>query len=534
MKLDYEILSLFKGTPEREFSTSEIIEKLYPDEYQNLNSKLESADISNDAKKELRNDLSMLHRRVLYHISSLVKKELLVVTKVEDKGRKFFALAIQEGEELVIDSFKRKIVITRSSSPVLPLGDIEEKKLAFRVEPSSFFDKVNALLIECDKFQELDPLYDLIYELFSEVNDVIGLNNFELILQNFESTKILQFFAKLGEECESYDRRISCIIDFTKVTNNEKIGDFFKKNLANLNERILFVFDVTSREVIAKSDLLELIIDCYSLNKRKLNIKNDDLNKPPYIIGKAGPYCFAQKEWQKYQQKHQSTSIGLICAQSSIVSDISEFYAQNPSAKDFKEHVLKLAKALFISNAHQRKSTFKTFKKLGKHLESWQTFEYSKNYIRFWNFEFGKTEEEALFFLETLDEIKREVDLFSKNQETIYLSCGMPTAFKIGFSMAYKNFDKDIPLEEQFQPINISTTKDLYSPAMKERLRILEKAAQLFDGGSEVKFIHIGNERSVDVLREINTILNSHNAPFFCCSFKNPTGINMNLTNFFN
>lgn len=532
MKVDYEILSLFKGNPEKEYSTSDIISNLYSQENKEIEEKLESLDISFDHKRELRDRLAKLHRRVLYHLSTLVKKELLIVTRIEEKGRKYYALAIQEGEELVIDRFKRKIIITKPSTPNLPLGDLEERKLAYRVEPDTFFERVNAILVEGDKFEDLKSLYDYIYDLFSEVNDVIGVNDFEKVMQENSAAKIAETLKKLGEECEAYNKTVCCIIDFTNITKETVLEEFFTKYLEDISLRVNFVFDVTAREVLAKSEIMEMLITVYSSSKRKLCIKNEDLHKTPYFTGRSGPYCFEPKLWKQYLEKHQKDSIGLICTQSAIVTDVKEFFRDKPSASKFKDHILKLAKALFFANIYQRKNSLRSFKKLSETMESWQTFEYSKNYIRLWNFEMNEDREDNLYFLETLEDIKKEIENFSKNQETIYLSCGMPTSFKIGFSTAYKNFDKDKPLVENFEPISLANTKDLYTNSIKERIFFLEKVFKLLDGGFEVKFVRSGNIKTTDILREFNIILNSHYLPFFCYDFKSPAGVNMNLNKF--
>ena len=142
MKIDYEILSLYKGHPEKEFSSSEIISSLYPEESKKFDNILGSEQSSYENKKSSKQERAKLQRRVLHHLSSMVSKELLLVTKTGNKGKKFYGLAIREGESLIIDKFTRKLVIRKPSTPVLPIGDLEDMKFAFRVEPDSFFDKV--------------------------------------------------------------------------------------------------------------------------------------------------------------------------------------------------------------------------------------------------------------------------------------------------------------------------------------------------------------------------------------------------------
>jgi hypothetical protein len=531
---DYDILSLFKGSPNTEISTTEIVSLVYPDEYTTIITDIEDIYVSSEKKKSAKKNLAKLQRRILHHLSSLVKNKLIHVSRTEGRGKKYFALNIKEGEELVIDKYKRKIIVSKPSAPILPLSDLETDRMVYRVEADSFFERINAVLLEGDKFANLDDAYDLIYSLFPNVNDVIGINNFEKIIEIHKIENILLFLNSIEEENKAYNKRTCCIIDFTNIHTDEKIKEFLDKYLSEKKETITFVFDTTSRELLHKPEVFQIIFEQYAKNKQKLNIKNDDIHPSPYIIGKAGPYCFNVEDWRIYSKKWKKRSVGLVCTQSSIIIDLEKMYSKQPSARELEQTIVKIAKALFVANTYQRKNSEEYYKKFHNYTYDgeYQIFNFSRNMIRFWNFEVFDNIEEDITFLETLNEINRQIKELSRNQETVYLSCGMPTPFKIAFSIAYRQFDQDTKLDEKFEKVTIASQKEIYEPETKRRVGLYEVAGKVFDGGSELRFLRSGNSEPLDLIREVNTVMNSFTIPFFCYNFAQQLGINRKLFDF--
>jgi hypothetical protein len=155
-------------------------------------------------------------------------------------------------------------------------------------------------------------------------------------------------------------------------------------------------------------------------------------------------------------------------------------------------------------------------------------FYYSKNYIRFWNYQ---TEDQDLL-LELLNSCEKEVTAFSHMQENIYLSCGMPTRFKIGFAIAYRQFANKVTLKQRFETLQLSHLKDFYDISFKEKISFFERAAALFSDGFEVRFTRNGPIEVIEVLQELSFIMNSFKLPFFCYHFTDSVGANRRLDMF--
>lgn len=519
--IGYQILCLFKGFPNRELSTSEIIEKIFSSEYLLIKDILDNEFSSKDAIRDAKSNFASLQRKILYYTSKFEKDKTLKVTRIEGRGKKYFVMNFSEGG--IIDIKGKKIIIEKPSVPALPISYLEDNHLAHRVEANHFFDRVNAIMLFNNDFDSLNSFYEYIYDLFSGVNDVIGILNFEEIILKNSVNDVINFLDKLNKELEIYNKRLCGIIDFTYVGNSTKIKSFFKKFTSSDLKGITFVFDVTGREFLEYEDLVESLVESYSSKSLKLTFKNDDLCEFPYILGKAGPYSF-ECDVDKLKQSDRR---GIVCVQASIVLDVKKIISLK-SAKALKDDIMICVKSLLYANAYHRKNLSSMFSKLTNNS---QVFINSKNCIRFWNYEVFDNLVDNLVFLDTLLGIRGDVFDFSRVEEIIYLSCGMPTNFKVNFSIAYKRF-KGSGLKCGFDKIRITDIKDFYTDDIKQSINYFEKGFKLFDGGHEIRFYRTSNVDAINVVRELNLIMNSFKLPFFCYNFTGKLGLNMSLDSF--
>ena len=524
---DFAILSLFKGNSSQELSTTDLVSNLYSEEYLSLQETISNDYASKESVLQAKERISKLHRRVLHHTSSLIKEGAIVVSRIEGKGKKYYSLALGDGEELEVDSRKRKIIITRPSKPTLPLQDLIERDVTHLVERDYFFEKVNAILLNPRRFSTTEALYEYILSIFSQINDVVAINDFEHIILEHSLEDVDYMLSKLHSEAQAYNKRVCLVIDFSNIAQPEKIISFCKLHFKESKDSLIYVFDATSRELLEQNDLVEFLIEMYAEKRMKLNIKNDDLYNAPYFLGKSGPYAVSTKDWKDCIKHGDYKNRGFVTTQSSIVFDLANFRSYSSSAKSLSEALLQVSKALFFSNTYQRKYSLELHKKMNpdgiQRLSP--IFSYSKNYIRFWNYQV----DDQNLVIETLNECKKDIDDFTKMQETIYLSCGMPTRFDIGFAVAYRQSMDRGYLKPKFETISVSCLQDLYEKSMKERLTFFEKASKLFQDGFEVRFHRIGTIEVLDVLQEISFIMNSYKIPFFCYQFTQSVGANKKL-----
>jgi hypothetical protein len=544
-ELEFKILSVFKTKSKDVLSTSEIVSQIFngqsPEEglpaaktsiydqegkagknskngKEPTDSREDDTDGSGLPKSELsQQDLkAQQHRKILYYLNKLIAEGILELSREGAKGEKFFKLALADSERFVIDKNKKRIIIEKSVIPAMPIEGYEQKGYLYRHDPITWIDRLNSILLDSVRFADINDYYKTIIDCFSYVNDVVALNNFETIIQNNLTQSIIELLSKLEAECKDYGRRLCCIIDLTNIKGDgAKIIEVLEctKEL----KRIDFIFDMTSNEIREKIGFFEKVIETLARNRQKLYFKNQDIHPAPYIIGSVGPYTFNTKEWLTYKKKLNDTSVGIACTHASITVDVFKFFSDRRSASEFRSLLLSCAKALLTANSLQRR---KSSEFLRTRLHTMPNFfEYSRNYIRFWNYGWKQPGIETEDMLELIRSTKEEIDHFSKTEETIYQSCGMPTRFKIAFSCALREFLDESLSKAVFERLVVKRMDDLYSPQLKDIMVGKEKVFEIFDGGDRLRLVRSGKINPAEILREINVILTGYKLPFVCYDF---------------
>ncbi|MFH1317378.1 MAG: hypothetical protein ABII01_07695 [Candidatus Woesearchaeota archaeon] len=537
MKSQKAILDLFKKDPFKDLSTSEIVENIETEEIRDIDNILNNDYIDNDKIRLAKRKKAQLHRKILYHLNEYVNQGILKVSKEGVKGEKYFALDIEEGEEMVIDDHIRKksITISKPQTPTIPIEGYEQKGIVHRLEPSTWIERLNSIIIECGMFNSLKELLHFISTCFSNINDTIALNDFEYLFKKYEVNQIISFTNQLNIRCHDYGKRLSCIFDVTNIDKSTPIISFLEGYQKLKDKNIYFIFDIKVREFQDHSLFFEKLIEIFSKSNSYLYIKNQDLYQAPYILGRAGPYAFDETEWKMYKKELQRNLKSMVCAHSTIMVDAERFFnEESMEIDDFKNLNLKIAESLLNANSIQRKRSDEFFSNIIKLNEPNinDIFIYSKNYVRFWNYGFKRNDIDQDDLINLFKKTKRAVDKYCIYEETIYKSCGMPTRFRIAFSIAFDDFVQNIFSKPMYKPFIITGLKDFYNEENKKILERKEAFFKIFDGGDLITFYRKGNYDSKDIIREISFILNTYKIPFFRFNFGNPIESNMSLSKF--
>ncbi|HLP79167.1 MAG TPA: hypothetical protein VK158_00890 [Acidobacteriota bacterium] len=527
------ILDAFKSSGLTPLSTTKIVAALYPSQVARIGSVLDDSYSSKDSRKAALSDKAKLHRQLLHHINGLISDGILRVTGVEGKGEKIFAPVVSQNEELVIQSPTKRIVLTARTTPQLPIEGYEAEKTVYRFEPTSWIDKLNAVLIDPTKVRSIDELYRLVSDMLSHVNDVVAINDMEKVIQSYGVHEVIHLLENLQKECSDYNKRLCLILDVTNILSNAAIEQFFVL-FPKLNpNRVLTVFDVTARELVMHRDLFERIAHIYARHQMKLNIKNDDFHKAPYIVGKSGPYTISPADWQAYLTAHGSSAFGVSIAQTSVVIDYDRFTKRHPSAKDVQQLIENCTRSLCIANSIQRRDHEDFFRHIISHplYRGPSFFQLSNCVIRLLHFQ-SYINSKSVEFPALLSQLNASVKEFTHNQEIIFLSCGMPMRFSVTFAQAYRRFTEATELHEPYQELTINTATDLYSKAMRDTLVAYEQLSGALSGGYEVRFVRSGTANSQEIIGELSLILNTYKIPFFCYRFEVAEGTTIPLTQF--
>jgi hypothetical protein len=528
-QLEYSILSAYKEYPEREFSTYELIKIIYAKESEKIEADIKNEFHNKDISLQAKRLKAKFHRKVLYHLNKLVEDGILKMSTEGPKGHKHFILNIKPGEELLVEKRKKKIILTKSDMPAMPIEGYEQRGILYKYESDTWIDRLNAVLLECIQFSDYNSLLKTISDCFSNINDVICLNDFESLVQKNTLDEFSAFLKKLSTECDDFGKKVNLVFDLTFFEEDklDKLLSAFSIFSQLQPENIVIILDARAREFNHFSEFFEKAINKLLEKKISFYIKNRDLHDSPYLVGKGGPYTFDDKEWSYYKKEISAKVKGIACTQASVIFDVLKFFEEIKDVGEFRALLLKVAKTLLYANSMQRRKSeeyFRNILRLSGQFSK-EFFMFSRNCVRFWNYE---TKENIK---DILNSAKTEINNFCTAEESIFIACGMPTRFKIAFSTAFNEFNSKLS-ERRFEAMHLAKIEELYSKETKNRLKELESMFSIFDGGNEIRIYRAGNATGESVVKEIITILNTYKLPLFCYNFSELKGADIKLTRF--
>ncbi|MFW6449676.1 MAG: hypothetical protein ACOCZ6_01365 [Nanoarchaeota archaeon] len=523
-----KILKLFRDYPQKEFSTKEIVEKVFFDGKNHY----DFGDREVRSKHTMQK--SRLHRNILYHLNKLCDEEILTVGRVGQKGRKYFVLNLGDGEEIVFKRKRKRLFISKPPARAMPIEGYEHKNILFKFDPETWISRVNSLLIQSEKFK-INELFTTILDCFSNVNDVICLNDFEKLIDFSEERELNAFIKDIANECEDYGRQITIIIDIKNMKDEKKLLRFLEAYKTLGTDRIVFIFEVRTKDIQNHWSFFEKLVQLYNNMKRAIPIKNKDLHQPPHILGRAGPYTFEASDWEKYCKNYIHNTSGVVCGFCSIAIDVKRFFSKVRNMDEFRKLIHNTLKSLFLANSAQRTHSEEYFKNILKLNTSTpnEFFQLGRNYIRFWNYGWKQPDLDQQLVVNLIKSTKKEVQDFCFTQEAIYKACGMPTQFKVAFSCAFKEFSTEEFSKKDFKRTSISSIEELYSGNIKEIMDNKEKIGQTFDGGDRATFARSPFGTPSEIVRELDLIVNLYKIPLFYYDLSGGRRGDLSLKHFF-
>jgi len=521
------ILNIFKNNPSKDLNSEFLARQLYPEEYIHIDNLLASSEKSNmhDGKRRK----FQLQRKILYYLGKLSDHDIIKVARIAEKGEKYFTLKAEDGEMIIKNGYKR-IVISKPSVNTSIIEPYEARGVMQRYAPDSWINRFNSILLECNG-KDLNKMSSLVKECLGNVNDAIALNEFEQLLNTAKDPKsVREFLEKMSREAENTDKTISILVNIAEAVNNLEVCI---AQFADLNpKKVNLIFNIGHKDLQKHSKVLGYIVEQFSRAKIKINFKNSDISIAPYFKGRAGIYSFDDDDWGIYMQKVRDNVIGISCAQSQIAININRFFEVYHTDTEFRQAVLNAAKALLIANTIQRRKSNEYFKNINVLNNTPQEFyKYSRDYIRFWNYDWHKDIEHGSNLFELIKSTKDVVDTFCYSEETIFKSCGIPIRFKIAFSSAFRNFDPLFMGERDYKKATVKRAEDYYTGEIKNFLTVREKMFEIFDGGDRLRIFRTADFQTTDILHELGILLNAYKIPFFTYDFSSLRGV-VKLTNF--
>ncbi|MFA6090108.1 MAG: hypothetical protein WC755_09705 [Candidatus Woesearchaeota archaeon] len=306
-------------------------------------------------------------------------------------------------------------------------------------------------------------------------------------------------------------------------------------------ENVVIILQTNSKALSNQTRLTSQIIKKFSEYKLRINIQNKDIHKAPYLIGRAGTYTFDDEEWNQYLENIKGKTLGLCCSNTSIYIDVNKFFKEKHNYAEFRELLLKCARALLLATSMQRKKSDILFKPINIINENNQSkfFSMSYNYIRLWNYgsvfidksTLENEEEKFEKFRNLLESTMTELTEFCKAEETIFKSCGIPIRYKVVLSSAFERFDKEFMSPRTYKKFTVKGLDDFYTETAIKDIRQRESLFRIFNGGDRIRFFRDRNFTPEEVISEFNFLLNTFNLPLISYDFESLKG-EVTLNNF--
>lgn len=528
---ELKIIQVLGRSSDKEWRTTELVQKLFPSEYEQIEQKLESTD--KIKVLEAKRKKAQLHRKILYYINKLVEEEYLFVVRVKGKGEKIFSLnkekqITNKRDEKINSVFESISDQNKDSSLLSSIETYIDKKIIHVFNEKNWTNKLNAILLR--PLKDINNLYQLISDLYPNYNDVIGVYDFQKVIESSTIDDLLRFLKKINLDSLDYDKRICLNIDTTKQTNISKLQSFIESFTTLSPENITCVFSISNESLREQTKLFKEISKYCSEHKVRLHIQNKTFQKPPIIIGKGGTYCVKLKEWNEYSELDDDTTIGLCIADTSIAIDLRRVFEEEKPFEVLKDIFPKVSKTILLANSALRKRADVLFTKINKlnQPNQHQFFSYANSYIRLWNYDLEADYFDTLALY--LQGASSELETFSKTQETIFRACGLPISVNITLSSAFRKFSDKFS-KRKYHKVTINSKKDILSPDVKNHI---EQRKILLDimSSDRIRFFRAEGANPKCVIEEFFILLELYQISLFAYDFKKRQG-EVTLDSFF-
>ncbi|MCF7872250.1 hypothetical protein K9L97_04410 [Candidatus Woesearchaeota archaeon] len=538
-----KVLQFFAKNPGRDISTSELVMHIFPVDYEECQKYIDNETNDSELLRIGKRKKARMHRKLLYHLNKLEVDKILIVTKVEGKGEKFFCLNSdfesknKRSKELagIVNSVSN---LEQDNALLSGIEEFEEKRIVKRFDNKNWVNKINAILLRSDLESDCKDLYSVMVDLYPSFNDVLALDGFEYVVDNCSVQDLTSFIKKLELDTKDYNKYFNLLIDITKIKDSVKLTDFMIAFAQLASNNIFVIFKTDVKSISNHVRFFRQLIVAFSESKVRVNIQNLELQKSPYVLGRAGTYVISDDEWDAHVKNYYEDTVGLCFSETSLCVDFYRFFKEYKNASVLLDFLLRASKSLLLATTAMRRRSdllFATLNRLNGKYQS-KFFSYSYNYVRLWNYDVALESSSKFMlefdeFIDLLGSIKDEVDEFCKSEETVFKSCGIPIRFKIALSSAFSRFDRDFLSKRVYSKITIKCIGDFNDASLRENLRRREELLKIFDGGDRIRFFRAPNFKTDEVLDEIKHILTNYNLPLFAYDFKERKG-EVTLDNF--
>ena len=520
------LTEVFQRQPYAELSTSELIKQLYPDEYEKIKTALHDPLSDREARTVAKRHKGQLHRRVLYHLNRLEEDGIIAVSAIKGKGEKCYSLTRQHRKHNANNHAQGPL-----TQPLDKLESYREEGILKGYDRQGWHHRLNAVLLQTKSTDDAKRIRERIAAMSRHVNDVIGLRGMEHVLENEDLTTITGLLKGLDIDTRDNNRTISLLIDLEAAKDDTKhLEDFFEAYALLKPQNMNIVLSTTPKYLEAHQRLIKHIIRQFSRHTIKINLHNKDVHEAPIMVGRAGTYTLNEQDWSACQKEEQPPR-SICVSQVSVGVDVHRFFQRHRSDTEFRNFILKVARALVESTTLQRRRAENAFEDImATEEEPHQFFRYSTNHIRLWNYDWE--EEDHPHLSELLATCAEELDRFCTTEEVIYKSCGMPIRFRVALASMFSKFETGFFSKRQYRKLSVSGRASLEKEDFRKFITSRERIVEQLRHNDRVRIFRTTPADPEETAKEMRHLMSEYRIPHLTYDFAQRRA-DMTLTHFF-
>ncbi len=459
-ELQKKILLVFSNDSKRTFSTSGLVNKIFPDISLKVEEKLTSPD--REVQLEGKREKARLHRKLLYHLNKLMEMDVLTVTGIAGKGEKYYALnpnrSLDEGYK-----YRKLVESVTGKDPEhirAELDALKNNEFIKKYDSQNWFRKLNAVLLEPK--EDLNSLYDLLTSIYVFFNDVIGINEFQRYIVNEDQKSMKVFLKKLSYDLEEFERKVNFVLDLRDL-DTSKLYSFLEMISFLNNGTLSLIIKTNKEEVFEKKQIFKSILK-YDV---EILFQNTEIQEAPVLKGRIGPHTIKNKQWHSYRRLFKHKTIGDVFSNTAMTMDVEKFFSSGKGYSDFRKLVMDSVSSMLVASSIQRSKSDVFFYSLNNLNSNYQNhfYRHSNNHIKLTNFRNQLEKEEFMSLLSSLSDQVRD---FCTSEETIFKSCGIPTRHSVRISQGDEN------------SVRIDNKSNISSKKVREDLELAEELSDIF------------------------------------------------------
>ena len=507
MRGHHDLLRRLQQEPGREYSTSDLVETLYPEQWRSIRKNQEYGD--KRQQRVAQTEKTKLHRKALYHIGQLVVQGLLVVVRLDSHGEKCYQVALPSA---TVTSAVGSHTIQRRELSTSSIADEIGDKKCFLFEPSSTLSRFEACYLHAERLEGLGQLLQYAAHALRATSDTLAIGGFGEMLSKYRSEDLREFIHSLVLETMDEGRSITLILD---------MGFQGDRSLA------LAVTEIQPSRIqtilnCSASSLRELathqVFEMYRTRLGKLAVTVLPRSTPPIFVGRAGPYAVTELGWAAVRAGE--TPIVVVC-RASVTMDLARF--ERAHASEVVALVQRATKAVFSIAAQQRIAGTGVAALANIVPTPARAVQHGALVLRIWNYNWETPPQ----YLRLLGETARGG---IATHAAVYRACGMPLSLTIGCSTAFAKYDVNLS-SRKYRKWTIGTDQDLHRADFAAYRDARARIATELGGVDRLRIFRTGSPSGQEVSTELAWIT-AAGFPLVTYEFKAIAGVRT-LTDFF-